>query len=136
VPASCGLHHEAGAVGQDGAVAKPPESTKTSLRQKLAARAAERWPQLSGIDVRWHGQFAYVSGQLPDGTALPLMRLRYVDSASTWGFAIYRASHDDYDKSVLPTGWPAGTPQEALDCACGLYLGDATAWLPQPPPTN
>jgi len=55
-------------------MAKPPESTKTSLRQKLAARASERWPQLAGIDVRWHGQFAYVSGQLPDGTSLPLMR--------------------------------------------------------------
>ena len=54
-------------------MAKPPESTKTSLRQRLAARAAERWPQLAGIDVRWHGQFAYVSGQLPDGTSLPLM---------------------------------------------------------------
>jgi hypothetical protein len=57
-------------------------------------------------------------------------------TASTWGFAIYRASHDDYEKSILPSGWPAGTPQEALDCACGLYLGDHTAWLTQPPPTN
>jgi hypothetical protein len=28
------------------------------------------------------------------------MRLRYAGSAATWGFAIYRASHDDYDKSV------------------------------------
>jgi hypothetical protein len=66
-------------------MAKPPESTKTSLRLKLAARAAERWPQLAGVSVRWHGQFAYVSGQLPDGTELPLFRLRYADSASTWG---------------------------------------------------
>jgi hypothetical protein len=117
-------------------MAKPPESTKTSLRQKLAARVGERWPQLTGIDVRWHGQFAYISGQLPDGTSLPLCRLRYGGSASTWGFAIYRASRDDYEKSILPSGWPAGTPQEALDCACGLYLGDYTAWLTQPPPTN
>jgi hypothetical protein len=110
-------------------MAKPAESTKTSLRQRLAARAAEPWPQFAGISVRWHGQ-------LPDGTSLPLFRLRYVDSASTWGFAIYRASHDDYEKSILPSGWPAGTPQEALDCACGLYLGDATAWLDQLPPTT
>jgi hypothetical protein len=29
-----------------------------------------------GVTVRWHGQFA-------DGTALPLMRLRYADSATT-----------------------------------------------------
>jgi hypothetical protein len=117
-------------------MAKPPESTKTSLRQRLAARARERWPQLDGITVRWHGEFAYVAGQLPGGTTVPLMRLRYAGSASTWGFAIYRASHDDYDKSVLPSGYPAGTPQEALDCACGLYLGDTTAWLDPPSPTN
>jgi len=110
-------------------VARPPESTKTSLRQRLAARARERWPQLAGITVRYHGEFAYVAGQLPDGTTLPLCRLRYAGSATSWGFAIYRASHDDYEKSVLPTGYPAGTPQEALDCACGLYLGDPTAWL-------
>ena len=117
-------------------MAKPPESTKTSLRQKLTGRASERWPQLAGITVRWHGEFAYVAGQLPDGTTLPLMRLRYTGSAAHWGFAIYRASHDDYDKSILPSGYPAGTPQEALDCACALYLGDATAWPGPPSPTN
>jgi hypothetical protein len=102
----------------------------------LLASARERWPQLTGITMRYHGQFAYVAGQLPDGTTLPLMRLRYAGSASTWGFAIHRASHDDYDKAVLPSGYPAGTPQEALDCACDLYLGDTTAWLDPPPPTN
>ena len=117
-------------------MAKPPESTKTSLCQRLAARARERWPQLASITVRWHGEFAYVAGQLPDGTTLPLMRLRYTGSAAHWSFAIYRASHDDYDKSILPTGLPFGTPQEALDCACGLYLGDTTAWLDPPSPTN
>ena len=93
-------------------MARPPESTKTSLRQRLAARARERWPQLAGITVRYHGEFAYVAGQLPDGTALPLCRLRYAGSATSWGFAIYRASHDDYDKSVLPSGFPAGTPKK------------------------
>ena len=117
-------------------MARPPESTKTSLRQRLAARARERWPQLDGITVRWHGEFAYVAGRLPGGTTLPLMRLRYAGSASTWGFAIYRASHDDYEKSVLPSGYPAGTPQEALACACGLYLADTTAWLNLPPQAN
>ena len=52
------------------------------------------------------------------------------------GFCHYRASHDDYENSLLPSGYPAGTPREALDCACGLYLDDPTAWLSQPPPTN
>jgi hypothetical protein len=43
-------------------------------------------------------------------------------------FATYRASHNDYQTSILPNGYPIGTPQEALDCACGLYLNDAAAW--------
>jgi choline dehydrogenase-like flavoprotein len=115
-------------------MASPPESTKVSPRQRLLARARERWPLLVTVRVRPHGAFAYVSGELAGGTALPLFRLRYTGSASSWGFAVYRASHDDYDNSVLPSGCPFGTPQEALDCACGLYLNDSTAW--QQPPTN
>jgi hypothetical protein len=51
-----------------------------------------------------------------------------VGSAHQWQFAIYRASHDDYDESVFPTGLPVGTCQDALDTACGLYLNDPTAW--------
>jgi hypothetical protein len=112
-------------------MAKPPEPTKTSLRQRLTAHARERWPQLASVLVRYRGAFAYVDGQLPDGTTLPLCRLRYGGSAHTWGFAIYRASHDDYEPSILPSGYPAGSPQEALDCACGLYLADPTAWTSQ-----
>jgi hypothetical protein len=88
---------------------KPPQSTKTSLRQRLTAHARERWPQLTDIAVRYRGAFAYVDGQLPGGTTLPLCRLRYAGSAHTWGFAIYRASHDDYQDSILPSGYPAGT---------------------------
>jgi hypothetical protein len=109
--------------------AAPPASTKTSLQQRLSARARERWPQLSGVDVRFRGTFAYVTGQLPDGDAQPLMRLRYGGSAARWGFAIYRASHDDYQDSILPTGLFAGAPEDALDCACGLYLDDPAAWI-------
>ncbi|MGH3626860.1 MAG: hypothetical protein ACRDRL_05375 [Sciscionella sp.] len=61
---------------------------------------------------------------------------RLATSAPNWGFAIYRASHNDYEKSVLPSGHLAGTPREALDCACSLYLSDITAWLDPPPPTD
>lgn len=110
-------------------MASPPESTKTSLQQRLSARARERWPQLSGIDVRFRANFAYVTAQLPDGDTVPLMRLRYGGSAARWGFAVYLASKDGYQDSALPTGAFAGAPEDALDCACGLYLGDPTAWL-------
>jgi hypothetical protein len=117
-------------------MATPPASTKTSLGQRLSAHARDRWPALRSVEVRFRGQFAYITGQLPDGEVLPLCRLRYAGSASTWGFAIYRASHDDYENSFLPSGQFAGTSEEALDCACGLYLADPTASQTHPSPTN
>jgi hypothetical protein len=53
---------------------------------------------------------------------------------SRWGFALYRASHDDYQDTYLPTGDTAGTPEDALDCACGLYLNHAPTWQPDTTP--
>jgi hypothetical protein len=112
-------------------MATPPQSTKISLAQRLRAHAHDRWPALARVDVRYHGAFAYVDGHLPDGTVLPLCRLRYGGYANQWGFAIYLASKDGYEDSILPNGMTAGTAEEALDCACGLYLNDTTAWLPE-----
>lgn len=109
-------------------VATIPTSTKSSLQQRLHDRARERWPALADIQLRHRAGFAYVDGVLPDGQTLQLCRLRYSGYANSWGFAIYRASHDDYEDSYLPTGSPVGTAEDALDCACGLYLNDPTAW--------
>ena len=74
-------------------MAAPPASTKTSLQQRLSAHARAQWPQLARVTVRFRGAFAYVDGQLPDGDAVPLMRLRYGGSAARWGpDAAYRKS--------------------------------------------
>ena len=105
-----------------------PASTKTSLHQRLLDHTRQRWPQLADVHVRSRGRFAYIDGELQSGEVLPLCRLRYAGSATTWGFAIYLAGKDSYEDSVLPNGLPAGTPEDALDCACGLYLADPTAW--------
>ena len=109
-------------------MAKIPESTQHSLRYRLQGRASERWTALVEVRVRFRAGFAYVDGVLADGEELRLCRLRYAGSASMWGFAIYRASHDDYEDSFLPTGSMGGTAEDALDTACGLYLNDPTAW--------
>jgi hypothetical protein len=100
----------------------PPESTKASLRARLASHARTQWPALDGVEIRYRTNFAYIDGRLSDGRTLKLCRLRYGGSAHRWGFAIYRASHDDYEDSFLPTGAFVGTAEEALDCACNLYL--------------
>ena len=93
----------------------PPASTKTSLTQRVTARARDRWPALAEVVVRFRGQFAYLDAQLPDGQVMPLCRLRYGGSASSWGFAIYLASHDKYEESLLPSGYPVGSPQEVIE---------------------
>lgn len=105
-----------------------PDSTRTSLQQRLSEHARQRWPTLAQIRLRYRASFAYVDGILPDGELIRLCRLRYAGSARDWGFAIYRASHDDYEPAVLPTGAFSGPPEDALDTACGLYLNDPTAW--------
>ena len=99
----------------------PPASTKSSLTSRLHAHAARRWPQLD-VQVRFRGAFAYIDGQLGDDPPFPLCRLRYGGQASNWGFALYLYSSERYEEQVLPTGDYAGSPEEALDCACGLYL--------------
>ena len=43
---------------------------------------------------------------------IKLCRLRYGGSAHTWGFAIYRASHDDYEDSYLPNGMTGAHQQK------------------------
>ena len=110
-----------------------PESTKSSLRQRLETRRRERWPSLTELETTFRANFAYVKGVDPDGDELKLMRLRYHGSASSWGFAIYLASRDGYEDSILPSGAFSGEPEEALDCACGLYLNEPEAWLRDSP---
>ncbi len=60
----------------------------------------------------------------------PLFRLKCVGSRDLWAFAIYLASRDEHERSVLPDGRLTGSAEMAMDCACGLYLGDPVAWLP------
>lgn len=104
-------------------MASLPQSTKTSLSQSLQAHAREHWPQLTELQVRFRGDFAYIDGATAnDDQALPLCRLRYLGSASNWGFGLYLASSDKYEDQILPTGSFTGTATEALDCACSLYL--------------
>ncbi len=105
------------------AMASPPESTKTSLQQRLSARARERWPQLTGVQVRFRTNFAYITGQLPDGDTMPLMRLRY-----PLGLRDLSGQQRRLPRLGATDRRVRRNPRDALDCACGLYLNDPTAW--------
>jgi hypothetical protein len=99
-----------------------PASTRSSITLRLLDHAEKHWPQLRKVEVTCRGTFAYAAGVLPGGEQIPLFRLRYGGSAHSFGFAIYSAARDRYENAVLLTGLPTGTPQEALDTACTLYL--------------
>ncbi|MFJ3229285.1 AAA family ATPase [Streptomyces sp. NPDC086783] len=92
------------------------------LRQRLNRHARACWPHVDAITVRFRTGFAYVAAELPSEMSLPLCRLRFTGVLHTWGFALYLASNDSYQDNILPSGLPAGSPAEALDCAGDLYL--------------
>ncbi len=105
-----------------------PEPARRTLAGRLSSRRQERWPELSELTIRFRANFAYIEGTTSEDESLPLCRLRWLGSPQRWGFAVYLASKDGYQDSVLPSGSFTGAPEEALDCACGLYLDDVSAW--------
>ena len=107
-------------------MARLSDTAKTTLQRRVAAHHAQHWPQLSSLDVRWRGSYAYIDAATPDGDVQQLCRLKWNGHHDHWEFAIYLASRDGYEPNILPSGWPTGTPEEAIDCAGLLYLSDWT----------
>jgi hypothetical protein len=105
-----------------------PHGSPNSIDQDVpatapVAHARVHWPQLAGVTVRFRGTFAYVDGQLPDGdTGVDAAPLRRV--SRPLGLGDVPGQQGGYEDAVLPTGAFAGLPEDALDCAAGLYLGD------------
>ncbi|MFJ8313630.1 MULTISPECIES: hypothetical protein [unclassified Streptomyces] len=100
----------------------PWESMQHHLRQRLNRHARERWPHVKAVTVHFRSGFAHVAAELAGEQTVPLCRLRFTGVMHTWGLALYPASSDSYRDNVLPSGLPAGSPEEALDCAGDLYL--------------
>jgi hypothetical protein len=109
-------------VGHDGGHGDPTRIHQDLCRAAVACPRPSRWPQAGELEFRYRGAFVYVQAHLPDGTVQPLIRLRYGGSARHWGFGLYLASNDHYQNQTLPSGSPNGSPEEALDTACHLYL--------------
>ena len=112
----------------------PTARLKELIVGRLDHYASKRWPQLEEVTIRWHGGYGYVSAHLTVDDKIPLYRLQYFGSDTDWGFALYQASSETYADALLPNGDPTGTPEQALDCALGLYLADPSAWIN--PPTD
>ncbi len=57
-----------------------------------------------------------------DATPTHLCRLGFLGNMDRWAFAFYKYSDEKYELSVGPSGSFEVTPEEAFDCAAGLYL--------------
>lgn len=114
-------------------MASIPQSTKDSLELRLLDLVRAQWPQLKTITLAFRGAFAYITGITTDGQTLPLCRLRYIGYASEWRFGPYQASHNGYTDAYFPDGTSTGTPEDAMNTACRLYLNTETQTQP---PTN
>ena len=113
-----------------------PASTRSSITLRLLDHAEKHWPQLARLEVTCRASFAYITGALPGGEQIPLFRLRYGGSAHSFGFAIYTAARERYEDALLLTGYPTGTPQEALDTACTVHLAGLGHEPDSEPSTN
>ena len=105
-----------------------PDNTRRLLARRLETHRQQRWSNLTELSIRYRGDFVYLTTTDFTGDPMPLCRLTYKKNPDLWGFAMYLASRDSYENSILPNGRRTGTPEQALDCACGLYLNDPTAW--------
>lgn len=109
-------------------MASPNTAKAAALQQRLTAHA-RRWPQITEIKVRWRAGYAYIDAVVDgdDEGDLQLCRLKDTGHSEMWGFALFTYSNERYEDNILPTGRPFGTPEDALDCAASLYLGDPPA---------
>ena len=110
----------------------PSARLKTLTEGHLDFHASQRWPQLEEVTISWRGGYGYVHAYLSGDEAIPVCRLRYLGSDTDWGFALYRASSETYDDTLLPDGNPSGTAEQALDCALALYLAGPNAPIKPP----
>jgi hypothetical protein len=87
----------------------PARKLKDQVEDDLDHYASQRWPQLEEVTIRWHGSYGHVTGYVTEDEGIPLCRIAYTGSPDDWEFAIYQASTETYQESVLPGGSPVGT---------------------------
>jgi hypothetical protein len=106
----------------------PERRARLDLERRLETHRKDRWPALKEARVRFHAPYAHIEATMPEGYDQPLFRLHWTGHRDNkWHFAVWLASKDGYERSVLPSGSLVGTVEEAMDCSCGLYLIDASA---------
>ncbi len=116
-----------------------PKTVQNALRARLEKHVRAKWKgRCRGMVVRFRGAYAYVEAfpveslymrwHAPeqrariDATPPRLCRLGYLGSLDRWQYAFYKYSDEKYVLSVVASGSFEATPEQAFDCAAGVYL--------------
>ena len=97
----------------------PGKKLKQHVGNDLDHYASTRWPDLEEVTITWRGSYGYLRAWTTETDYIPLCRIQYLGD-DHYGFALYRASTENYAEARLPTGAFTATPRQALDCALGL----------------
>jgi hypothetical protein len=104
----------------------PPKHLKDLIEGTVDHHAAQAWPALEEVTIRWRGSFGYLTGLAEDDDGneeqIPLCRIEYLGDDQDWGFALYDPATETYTPAMLRTGQPAGHPNDALDTAAIIHL--------------
>ena len=101
-----------------------PIENRYDIHDRIDRHVTANWPALESARARFRGGFAYLDAILTAGVIQPLCRLRYDGHDSLFGFALWRASHNDYEDTILPGGDLTTTVENAFDVAASFYLTD------------
>lgn len=116
-----------------------PKAVQESLRARLAKHVRAKWQgRCREVAVRFRGGYAYIDAYpakrddlsraspeeraIIDATPIHLCRLGYLGTGGVWEYAFFKYSDEKYALSLVASGSFEATPEQAFDCAAGVYL--------------
>src|SRR3990172_3022505 len=118
-----------------------PKAVREELAARLLRHAEKRWKgRVRKILLRFHGVYAYVAAvEGAPGEKLPPKVCRYIEAGEVpvqlcrlgylgrwsdrWTYAFFKYSDECYAPSVVASGSFEASPEQAFDCAAGVYVG-------------
>jgi hypothetical protein len=118
-----------------------PKDVREELAVCLLRHAEKKWGgRVRKILLRFHGVYAYVAAvEAARGEKSPPKVCRYIERGEVpvelcrlgylgrwsdrWTYAFFKYSDHCYAPSVVASGSFEATPEQAFDCAAGVYIG-------------
>ena len=108
---------------------------KHSLTVRLNEHARNHWPALAGVDVRFRPTSPTSTDAAPTARSSNSAGCATAAPPTTGASPSTEPATTTTKTHTCPTGTPVGTPEQALDCACTLYVDDPHP-SPRDTPTN